>query len=118
MRIDSYSFGKIVIEGKAYSKDVLILPYRVISPWWREEGHSLCREDLTEVISAAPEVIVIGTGDMGAMDVPENAVRYLEAKNIEVIIMKTGAAVEEFNRLSEINKTSPWLAVAAFHLTC
>ena len=118
MRIDSYRFGKIVIEGKAYSKDVLILPDKVISPWWRKDGHSLCPDDLAEALGAGPEVVVIGTGAMGAMDVPEETMRYLEDKGIKVIIMKTGAAVDEFNRLKKINKPSPWLAVAAFHLTC
>ncbi len=113
MRIDSYRFGKIVIEGKSYSNDVLILPDKVISPWWRAEGHSLCPEDLAEALGAEPEVIVIGTGSMGAMDVPEETVRYLKEMDIEVVIMKTGAAKDEFNRAREDRR-----AVAAFHLTC
>ena len=113
MRIDSYRFGKIDIVGKSYSKDVLILPDKVISPWWREEGHSLCPRDLAEALGAEPEVIVIGTGSMGAMDVPEETVRYLKEMDIEVVIMKTGAAKDEFNRVSLDRR-----AVAAFHLTC
>ena len=113
MRIDSYRFGKIVIDGKAYSKDVLILPDKVISPWWRAVGHSLSPADLAEALGAEPEVIVIGTGAMGAMDVPEETVRYLKDMDIEVVIMKTGAAKDEFNRVSQDRR-----AVAAFHLTC
>ncbi len=113
MRIDSYRFGNIVIEGVAYSKDVIILPERVFSPWWRAEGHSLSPRDLAEALGAEPEVLVIGTGAMGAMDVPEETVRYLKEMNIEVIIKKTGAAVEEFKRISDVRKV-----VAAFHLTC
>ena len=41
MRIDRYAFGNIVIDGKAYTKDVIIFPDRVYSPWWRKDGHFL-----------------------------------------------------------------------------
>ena len=47
--IDSYQFGEIVISGKEYSSDVIIFPDRVIDNWWRETGHELCLEDITEV---------------------------------------------------------------------
>ena len=113
MHIDSYQFGKIVINGTPYTKDVLILPDKVLSPWWRIEGHSLSIEDLTEVISAHPEVLVIGTGAMGAMGVPEETLDFLKSQGVEVIIKRTEAAASEFNRLSSLHKTA-----AAFHLTC
>ena len=112
MRIDSYRFGKIVINGTAYTKDVLILPDKVLSPWWRKEGHNLAIEDLTEIMDASPEVLVIGTGAMGAMQVPGETLDFLKSQGVEVIIKHTGAAVDEFNRLSGKN------AAAAFHLTC
>ena len=102
----------MVVDGESYTKDVLILPDKVLSPWWRIEGHNLSPEDLTEVINAEPEVLVIGTGAMGVMQVPEGTLRHLREKGVEVIIKRTGAAVDEFNRLSGKN------AIAAFHLTC
>jgi hypothetical protein len=40
-KIDSYKFGRIVIDGQAYSRDVIILPDRVIRDWWRDSGHIL-----------------------------------------------------------------------------
>ncbi len=113
MHIDSYRFGKIVINGTAYTKDVLILPDKVISPWWRVEGHNLTVEDLTDVINSSPEVLVIGTGAMGAMRVPEETLEHLRGKGIEVLIKRTGAAVSEFNGLSGKRKVA-----ASFHLTC
>ncbi|MCK4910381.1 MAG: hypothetical protein KAR83_02010 [Thermodesulfovibrionales bacterium] len=113
MHIDSYRFGKIVINGTTYTKDVLILPDKVLSPWWRIEGHSLAIDDLAEVISATPEVLVIGTGAMGVMGVPEETLEYLRDKGVEVIIKRTGAAASEFNRLSATGNVA-----AAFHLTC
>ncbi len=112
MHIDSYRFGKIVINGTPYTRDVLILPDKVLSPWWRSEGHSLAPEDLAEVINAAPDVLVIGTGNMGMMDVPEETLAHLREKGIEIIVKRTGSAVETFNGLSGKN------AIAALHLTC
>ena len=62
MRIDSYSFGIIMIDGKTYTSDVIVFPERVFSPWWRKEGHFLRMEDLAEVLREKPDIIVIGTG--------------------------------------------------------
>ena len=111
MRISKYSFGSITIDGKTYVKDVIILPDRVISPWWRKEGHSLCEDDLKEVFSANPAVLVIGTGEQGVMDVPDRIRKLIESKGIKVIIEDTTRAVLTFNSLGGD-------AVAALHLTC
>lgn len=35
--INSYDFGRIVVDGKAYTSDVIIFPDRVNSYWWRKE---------------------------------------------------------------------------------
>ena len=39
--IESYRFGKIVINGKSYSSDVIIIGDHVKANWWRREGHRL-----------------------------------------------------------------------------
>ena len=62
MKIEKYSFGSITINGKEYTKDVIIFPDKVLSPWWREEGHSLSLKDLKDVIESAPNLLIIGTG--------------------------------------------------------
>ncbi len=113
MNIDSYRFGKIVVDGQAYTSDVIIYPDRVDADWWREKGHSLCMEDLKEVIAAKPEVLVIGTGLPGLMSVPEDVRSHLEQQDIEVIVQNTGQAWKTYNARSNNDKT-----VAAFHLTC
>ena len=112
MKIDSYSFGRIIIEGKSYFKDVIVFPDRVYSPWWRKEGHNLCIDDLEEVLKDPPEVLVIGRGYAGVMKVPEELVRELNEKGIEVVVERTSQAVKTFNSLKDRR------AVAALHLTC
>jgi len=44
--IDYYDFGVIIVDGRKYSRDLIITPKRIISNWWRVEGHKLCLEDL------------------------------------------------------------------------
>lgn len=111
MRIEDYSFGKILIDGKVYTNDVIIFADRVLSPWWRKEGHLLQMEDLGDVVSANPEHLVIGKGFSGVMEVPEELIARLEGMGIKVSVARTTKAVDIFNSL-EGKK------VAAFHLTC
>ena len=110
--IESYSFGRIMIDGKEYTHDVIIFPDHINSGWWRLEGHKLQLADLREVLHAKPKTLVIGTGHDGVMEVQQE-VRDLCRKNrIELIEAKTADAVKKYNKLS-----GPGV-VGAFHLTC
>ena len=112
--IESYSFGRMVIEGQQYTKDVIIFPDGfILSPWWRRQGHVLTADDLRELIKAAPEIIICGTGAMGVMRPAADLRDCLQAHNIEFIAQKSGKAVEIFNQLSGTRKTG-----GCFHLTC
>ena len=113
MHIDGYVFGRIIIDSKAYTTDVIVYPDRVDSSLWRKEGHCLYKEDLPGIVEAKPDILVIGTGNMGVMQVPESTIKYFEEHRIEVRIAKTGKAVELFNELSATKKV-----IGAFHLTC
>ena len=112
MRIEHYSFGKIVISGQTYAKDVIIFPDRVLSPWWRTEGHLLRLGDLTEALREMPEVLVSGKGYSGEMDVPDGLVQELEGRGIRVLASNTAEAVGVYNILNITKK------IAALHLTC
>lgn len=113
MKIEHYSFGSITVDGKTYTSDVIIYPGRVDSSWWRKEGHNLHIVDLTDVINAKPQVLVIGTGTSGLMKVPKETLSHLESKGIEVHVERTDKAVELFNKLQKDK-----IVIAAFHLTC
>ena len=111
--IDSYSFGKIVIDGKMFTSDLIIYPDEVNDNWWRKNGHLLQKEDLTEIIKYNPEVLIVGTGDNGLMKVPNDTKQFLESKGIELISEETRKACDIYNKLKGKRKI-----VAAFHLTC
>ena len=114
MNIDAYQFGRIDIQGKTFTSDVIVLTDGVMEGWWRKEGHNLQLEDLGAAIRDKPETLVIGTGYFGRMAVPSDIHEELKALGIDVITGKTGEAVKEFNRLQQRSAR----VVAALHLSC
>lgn len=111
--IESYSFGKILVDGKTYTSDLIILPGGVRPGWWRKEGHRLDKDDLQEVLEARPSVLVIGTGNMGLMKVPPETLEHLAAHGIRAVVERTAAACQRYNELAQTEQ-----AAAALHLTC
>jgi hypothetical protein len=111
--IDSYHFGNIVIDGVSYSKDVILLSDRVISNWWRNEGHTLSISDLTDVLTAKPQALIVGQGAYCRMQVADELESLLRIEGIELIVLPTSEACQEYNRLSQDGECA-----AALHLTC
>jgi len=114
MKIDSYQFGKVVIDGVTYTSDCMIVEGVVQPNWWRRQGHLLCAEDLQQIVQAKPEVLVVGCGASGVMEVSEQAKRLLEEKGIVLEALRTDKACERFNELSRTGVN----VAAALHLTC
>ncbi|KPJ52894.1 hypothetical protein AMJ39_06565 [candidate division TA06 bacterium DG_24] len=113
MHIDSYRFGRIVIDGRPFTADVIVYPDRVQGSWWRKEGHSLDMGDLEDVFDAAPQVLIVGTGANGIMRVPPEVASAIEVRGIKLIVERTDRACELFNEMSQGQ-----MVVAALHLTC
>ncbi len=113
MKIEHYSFGRIVIDGKAYTSDIIIYPGCLDPSWRRKEGHYLQKADLTDIINARPDILIVGTGYSGVMIVPEETITFVRAKGIEIRVERTEKAVELYNSSAK-NKT----IIAALHLTC
>jgi hypothetical protein len=114
MHIDSYQFGKIVIDGQSYSSDVIILGDTVQPDWWRKQGHSLAADDLKTILKAKPSVLVVGCGASGLMEVPDQTRQALKECNIQLEMFDSYKAVQKFNELSEADVN----VAAALHLTC
>lgn len=111
--IDDYDFGRIVIDGKIYTSDVIIFPDRVQGAWWRKSGHLLCREDIEEILREKPDVLVIGTGAYGLMEVPPETASAVRKEGIELLTGKTADACRLYNSSAGRGKV-----IGAFHLTC
>lgn len=112
MKIDSYSFGKIIINGKTYTSDVIVFPDRVKANWWRKEGHEINPEDIADIIKAKPDTLIIGTGAYDLVTIKDKTREMLSSKRIRLIAKPTKEACDEYNRIRDKRK------VAGLHLTC
>jgi hypothetical protein len=120
--IESYSFGSMRVAGEDHGKDLIVFAPGVAGPeetirgrWWRREGHSLDPADLASLEEARPEVLVIGRGAYGRMEVPERTLAWLGSLGIEAVVPATTAeAVERYNELAAAGRR----VAGAFHLTC
>lgn len=111
--ITEYDFGRIVVKGKEYNGDLIIFRNRVVTGWWRKEGHRLLPNDLDEVLKEKPEILVVGTGRAGLMRIDPKTKKLLENHDIDLISERTEQAIEIFNNLVKEHKVA-----GAFHLTC
>ena len=111
-RIEQYEFGRIRIDGEDYSRDVIVLPDRVVPNWWRQDGHSLVMADLEDVAEELPGRLVVGIGADGRMRPDPAALEALQARGIEVETLPTPDAVRRYGELD------PATTAAALHLTC
>jgi hypothetical protein len=112
VRIERYSFGRVTVDGSEETRDVIVLPDRVVRGWWRRDGHGLVLEDLEGVLDELPERLVIGTGAYGRMRPSPEALEELRARGVEVEALPTEEAVRRYGELD------PRRTAAALHLTC
>jgi hypothetical protein len=110
--IDRYGFGHVTIDGREETRDVIVLPDRVVRDWWRKDGHGLVLEDLDDVLDELPGHLVVGTGAYGQLRPDREALETLRARGIDVEVLPTGEAVERYGQLD------PRTTAAALHLTC
>ena len=114
MPIDKCSFGVMVIDGTAYTSDLIIYPDgRVVDHWRRKSGHRLSPSDIDTLIKSNPEVIVAGMGASGLMKPEPELKTLLQKNNITLIAEPNEKAIKSFNSLLGSKAVS-----GCFHLTC
>ena len=112
--IEEYRFGCIRVNGQRYHNDIIILKDKIIPEWWRRQGHVLAAYDLSAIVAAAPDLLVVGTGSSGMLRVSPEAAALLEAHSIVLETYPTARAVHRFNELSLEGKD----VAGGFHLSC
>lgn len=101
-----------MVDGREETRDLIILPHRVVRNWWRKDGHSLVREDLDDVLDDLPQRLIVGTGASGQMRPDPEILRDLRTRGVEVEVLRTDEAVARYAALD------PAGIAAALHLTC
>jgi hypothetical protein len=110
--LTDYEFGRVKVDGRQETRDVIVLPGRTIRNWWRKDGHELVLEDLLAVLDELPERLVVGTGAYGRMRPSPEALEALAGRGVTVEALPTAEAVRRYGELD------PRLTAAAPHLTC
>lgn len=110
--LEQYSFGRLVVDGREHTRDVIVLPDRVLANWWRRDGHSLQIEDLEDVLEHLPEHLIVGCGARGQLKPDPGALATLAERGVRVEVLRTRDAVRRYGELDER------ATAAALHLTC
>jgi hypothetical protein len=111
-KLEGYRFGRILVDGHEETRDLIVLPDRVVSNWWRKDGHSLVLEDLAEVLGDLPGHLIVGTGASEQMRPTPSAIQALKERGIEVEVLPTPDAVRRYQ------ESDPAATAVAAHLTC
>jgi hypothetical protein len=112
-QIDRFRFGRVVIDGRVFQRDLIVFPDGAIDNWSRDDSHFLSAEDIDIVLEMKPKTIIIGTGVFKSMKVPAEALVNIRAAGIEVLIRSSPRACDEYNQRRLVERT-----VLAIHLTC
>ncbi len=121
MRPEETGFGYIVIDGVRYDHDVVLFDNierrrkELSMDLKRRYGHTpLIGREIKEYFGERkPEVLVIGTGQYGALPTVE-VEEVASELSISVIKARTPEAIGIYNRLKDEGKK----VVAIFHVTC
>lgn len=108
--IEAVSWGRFKIRGKEHGKSTagqtlgvgkdICLIGEAVSPWKERKGHLLSERMVECVLNQGIEILVIGNGALGAIEVPEQVKNYLRQNGIkEIIVEKTSRACATYNRL-------------------
>jgi hypothetical protein len=113
MKISDYQFGRILIDNQTFTGDVIVYGEKILSRWWRKQGHRVDMDDLARVPLETASHLIIGTGYSGLMAVDRSVEEYCLKNKIDLEAMTTPEAVKRFNSLSGKKNL-----IGAFHLTC
>ena len=99
MKIDSTVFGAITIDGKTYEHDVVVrLSGEVVkrkkklSKRLYGTSHMLSEEEAKFLFEKGCDQVVIGSGQMGNVQLSPEAEAYFERKGCEVLLKPTPEA--------------------------
>jgi len=115
--IETLRWGKVTLEGGQQFKDVKLYPGGAREWDWTETGtrHSpgIQLTDVQELLEHGATVVVLSLGQLGRLAVAPETLRDLEDLGVEVRMLMTPAAVENYNRLRGVAPVG-----ALIHSTC
>ena len=118
MKIDGTVFGAITIDGRTYEHDVVIRlsgdvvkRKKKLSKRLYGTSHVLSEDEAKFLFEKGCDQVVIGSGQMGNVQLSPEAEAYFERKGCEVLLKPTPEAIHVFNQ-------SRAKRIGLFHVTC
>ncbi len=111
--IEEHKFGSFKIDGKSFLGDIKIINKKV-RYWDNREKHILSLRDIKELLAVEPDIIIVGTGNTGLLEVDSEVKTTILLKGIKLFIEKNAGAIEKYNSELSGNKK----VAAIFHATC
>lgn len=116
-KIVHISWGSMEIEGNIIGKDFMLYPGGAESWDWNisgtNHGNGIQVADVEKLIKNKAKIIILSRGMVGRLHVSKDVINMLDNNKIKYKIMKTKAAVEEYNQLCDKNPVG-----GLFHSTC
>ena len=104
-RITDYSWGRLVVDGRASYKDAKLFPGGSRKWDWKETGTNhnpgIQPADVKELLEHGAKVVVLSKGIHNALGVHSDTIDVLKSKGVEVHIDQTDAAIRLYNELRE-----------------
>ncbi|HOD50273.1 MAG TPA: MTH938/NDUFAF3 family protein [Candidatus Hydrogenedentes bacterium] len=116
--IDGTSFGSITVDGETYDHDIVIrlsgkVKKRKKSLSKEETGssHMVSRGEAEHIYDTGADLVIIGCGQNGALDLSPEALTYFHKHDCIVDMRPTPEAAAAWN-------SAEGKVVAMFHVTC
>ena len=104
----------MTVSGKLYTSDLKIVNGQVFADWWRKKGHSVAVDDVTDILNATPDYLIIGSGKYGLMKVNDELREHLSDCGIQLFVEPSKTAMKIYNKMYAHGKN----IAAGFHLSC
>jgi len=118
MKIESTDFGRITINGKTYSHDVIIhlsgkIAKRKKKLSTKEFGtsHLISKNEIKAIYEKGATQLVVGTGQYGHLKLSPEAADYLQRRGCHLFAEPTFEAIDSYNRSNEQK-------IGLFHVNC
>jgi hypothetical protein len=116
--LEGTSFGSITASGRTYDHDILIRLDGTVEKRRRDlsravygSSHTVSLDEAGHVYQEGAGLLVVGSGQYGALKLSDEAARFFEGRGCEVRVEPTPGALEVWN-------AAPGNSIGLFHVTC
>ncbi len=117
-KVNNFEFGSIVVDGKQYAYDVLVLPDGTVREREASKAkfgsHDIKKGEVEQLAKARAEAIIVGTGTDAMAAVSRDAQAYAKEAKLNLVVLPSSEAIEKLNELADKGKR----VAALIHITC